>query len=212
MIDDALNVSTAGGKPESSAVCSNVSTSREYYLPGERGVWIFIVGDMLVFGLFFVVFAIYRARTPDLYGDAQMSMNQTLGLVNTVVLICGSWLVAQALQYARRGKKTATIGLLASTAACGLAFCALKGFEYKEKMSFGITLNTNEFFQFYFMYTGIHLLHVVIGTAAVAYAVRVSIGSNDTTGRVRLIESAAVFWHFVDIVWIVLFSILYLAK
>src|SRR5882762_3360407 len=138
MIDDALNVSTAGGKPGSSAVCSNAASSREYYLPGKRGVWIFIVVDMLVVGIFFVVFAIYRARTPDLYGDAQMSMNQTLGVVNTVVLLSGSWLVAQALQCARRGNETAAIGLLASTVACGLAFCALKIFEYKEKTSFGI--------------------------------------------------------------------------
>lgn len=179
-------------------------------LPGEPGMWMFVAGDMLVFSFFFLVYAYYAAQSPVLYAAGRQSLDQTLGLLNTFVLLTSSWLLFNALQRVRADdSRRATLYLL-GTMILGLCFCAVKAREYYEKVASGIALTSNEFYTFYFMYTGIHLLHVVIGLS-ISFWVLAEILTGMRRNRIEYyLETFGTFWHFVDIIWVILFAMFYL--
>lgn len=188
------------------------------HLPGEPGVWVFIVGDMLMFALFFGVFVHYRAQDPTLYIQSQATLNQGFGAINTMLLLTSSWFVVDAVRDAR-SRRTGRAGTRIILAfLCGAGFIAVKFFEYREKISAGITLTSNDFFMYYYMLTGIHLLHVVIGMGVLIFLwrlLRQSALHRSTVSHESVIshlESGASFWHLVDMLWIFLFALLYLMK
>lgn len=182
------------------------------HVPGELGVWMFIVGDLIVFSLFFVTFLYYRGLEVDLFTTSQTHLNQTFGAINTFFMLTSSWFVASAVHAARHrmGKVTPICFLLAM--ACGVGFAIVKVLEYGEKISAGITLTTNNFFMYYYMFTGIHFVHVLIGMAVLAFLTRMSWSGQFDATRIRNLESGASFWHLVDLLWIVLFALIYLVK
>jgi nitric oxide reductase NorE protein len=181
-------------------------------IPGEAGVWVLIFGDMIVFGVFFVTYAVYRSQNPSLYDHAQQLMSQVFGVTNTVLLLSSSWFVALAVRRTRLGRSTLAPVLFALAFACGVGFSVMKFLEYGEKIRAGLTLNTNEFYTFYYMFTGIHFVHVLIGMAVLVYLGFISRREVLTEADMTMLESGASFWHLVDILWIVLFTLLYLMK
>jgi nitric oxide reductase NorE protein len=189
------------------------ASTKALHLPGEPGVWVLICGDMAVFSLFFLTFMAYRNASPALYSQSRGLLNLPLGLLNTILLLTSSWFVATAVGFARRGENSRASLLLIAAMLCGAGFVGVKVIEYYEKLAAGLSVMTSEFFMFYFMFTGIHLLHVIIGLCVLLWL------RQRTSGQVRLtaqdmvlIESGATFWHLVDILWIVLFALLYLMR
>lgn len=181
------------------------------HLPGEEGVWLFIGGDLVLFTLLFCVFLNMRAEQPDVFADGRAQLNQACGLVNTLLMLTSSWLVATAVRAARRQLASGvTAACFAGALACGAGFWIVKGVEYGEKLSAGITLATNDFFMLYFIYTGLHLLHVTIGMGVLTWLIVYSKSGEFGAGKMRNLESGASFWHLVDLLWIVLFALLYL--
>ena len=202
-VDDPLVPDTAPARPD---------TPRRH-LPGEIGIWIFIVGDMIVFGLFFVTFVIYRSYDVALYTRAHSAMRQDFGLINTLLLLTSSWLVALAVRAARSRPISRAPTYLSLATLCGVGFCVVKVFEYGEKIRAGLTLNTNEFLMFYYMFTATHLLHVVIGIGVLIFLWNLTRHRRELApADIQTIESGASFWHLVDILWIVLFTLFYLMK
>ena len=185
---------------------------RPRHVPGEEGLWVLIIGDMLVFGLFFVTYLFYRARNRELYLSSQQSLELGFGLFNTALLLTSSWFVALAVAEARAERHARVPRLLTGGLVCGLGFVVSKALEWSGKIEAGITLNSNEFFTFYYMFTGIHLLHVVIGLAVLFYLLFRSRQPERSGGYFALLEGGGVFWHLVDLLWIVLFALLYLVK
>lgn len=181
-------------------------------IPGEEGVWILILGDMLVFSLFFGTFLFYRAESPAVFSESQLHLNQTLGVINTFLMLSSSWFVAMAVQSARSRMGRVSPLLLLAAFGCGLGFAGIKVVEYSEKIRAGITLTTNDFYMYYFMFTGIHLLHVLIGMGVLAFLARHTWNGAAEGNRLRNLESGASFWHLVDLLWIVLFALLYLVR
>lgn len=182
-------------------------------LPGEEGVWIFICGDMLVFAVFFMTYIYYRGQNPALYDASQTKLSETLGLLNTLILLTSSWFVAASVHAARLGKKELVTRFLAGGMCFGLAFVGVKFIEYGEKFSAGITVLTDEFFMFYFMFTGIHLVHVLIGLGILTMLFLKSRKSGYATDQdMQMIEGGGAFWHLVDLLWVVLFALLYLVR
>ncbi|RLA44052.1 MAG: cytochrome c oxidase subunit 3 family protein [Gammaproteobacteria bacterium] len=206
------------------------------HVPGEVGIWVFVLGDMLVFGLFFTVFAYYRGLNIDLYLQSQTSLNQNYGALNTLLLLLSSWFVVMAVSDVRNSvnsnvlKKSSPANkdglaqqntshpskraamLLALAFLCGLGFGLVKIIEYTEKISAGITITSNEFFMYYYIFTGLHFLHVLIGMGVLVFlCLKVRAGISGESDLV-LVESGATFWHMVDLLWIVLFPLLYLMK
>jgi nitric oxide reductase NorE protein len=179
-------------------------------VPGEAGIWIFVGGDLAVFTLFFVLIALGQREHPALFAHSRAALNLRLGLANTLLLLTGSWAVAGGVGHARRGRDRAARRCLLLGIACGLGFVANKAIEWSALIGAGTTPATNDFFSVYFVFTGIHLFHVLLGCAVLAIMARACEQSEPSPPRDRLIESGGVFWHLVDLLWIVLFALLYL--
>ncbi len=182
------------------------------HVPGEAGIWLLIIGDLLMFSLFFLTFVFYRAQNLPIYTAGQQSLHQSYGLINTLLLLTSSWFVVRAAQHVRARRADTARPLLIAAIVCSAGFVVMKSLEYSEKIRVGLTVTTNEFYMFYFMFTGIHLIHVLIGTGVLAYMVAICRQPVLTPNEVRTVESGASFWQLVDMLWVVLFALLYLMK
>lgn len=184
---------------------------RKTHIPGEEGVWVFIFGDLLVFAAFFITYAVERSGALDLFSRSQALLDRHLGLLNTLLLLTSSWCVAQAVGAVRRGDPRGRI-LVGGAILLGLGFVTVKIFEYSAKIAAGITLNSNGFFIYYYMFTAIHLIHVLIGLGVLTYIFSRFDRFGQYRASVALIEGGGAFWHLVDLLWIVLFALLYLLR
>jgi nitric oxide reductase NorE protein len=181
-----------------------------HHIPGEPGLWVMFMGDLIIFSVFFTTFLIYRNTTPSLFHASAMTLNRGFGLTNTILLLTSSLFAAIAVQWYRDSHARAAFYLLVASAALGWGFVAVKIMEYAEKLQTGIQPDTNIFFTLYFVLTGIHLLHVLIGEA-VLLAVILKTNDKDTDS-LSFVEGGVCFWHIVDLLWIILFSLFYMSK
>ena len=179
--------------------------------PGTDGIWTFVFIDMIVFSLFFVVYLSERLRLPEVFAASQARLDPRFGLVNTLVLLTGSLFMAEAVAAARAGAAERVRMRLALALACGAMFVASKVTEYSEKFAAGITPVTNSFFSFYFLLTMIHFLHVLAGMVFMAHCLSRARAETGLPGFVPKLENTGLFWHFVDLLWLFLFPLLYLA-
>jgi nitric oxide reductase NorE protein len=182
------------------------------HLPGVEGIWVFVIADMTVFGVLFGCFMAGRRGNPALYEASRHALNPNFGGVNTLILLTSSVLVVLAVDAVRTSRPRAAPPLLAGAFACGLAFMVSKAIEYTGKLNENITLLTNDFYMYYFTLTGIHLAHVVGGNVVLAVLwVKARKRSFDPRHPVAL-ECGATFWHMVDLLWVMLFPLLYLMR
>lgn len=183
---------------------------RAAHLPGDSAMWVMVLGDLLFFGAYFVIFMIHRAMAPELYLQSQQHLNLTLGVVNTIVLLTSSWFVARSVQTARSGDHDRALRLTYLGGLCGVVFIAIKAYEWSTKIAQGYTLPSNEFFLFYYMLTGVHLFHVGLGLLILGIVVREI--RNPRRRRMSMVEAGAIYWHMVDLLWIVIFALLYVMR
>lgn len=172
------------------------------------GILTFIAADTANFILFFGYFMVERMAQPALFARSAAMLDIRLGLLNTVILITSGWLVALSVEAARAGEMDKVRCRLRLAIGVGLCFGVVKTIEYADKMAHGLTPQTDAFFTFYYVFTGIHLLHYGIGVALLA-ATLVRARRIDA-GFAGWIESCALFWHMVDLLWVFLFAMLYL--
>ncbi len=182
------------------------------FIPGEPGIWIFVIGDMLVFALFFCVFIYYRNLDIELFNASQATLNQNLGALNTFLLLTSSWFVIGAVESIRKSASKKGHALFIGAFLCGLGFAIVKIFEFTEKISSGITLVTNDFYMYYFVFTGLHFFHVIVGLGILLFLISKARGAAFSDHDVRLFEAGGVYWHMVDLLWIVLFPLIYLVQ
>ena len=181
-------------------------------IPGESGTWVFLFGDMLVFGAFFVTFLVERAKEPDVFDAARTTLHLGVGVLNTVVLLTSSLFVVLALAATRTGARTLATRAVVAAMGCGLVFIALKAFEYVSLAGAGHGPGANHFYLYYFILTGLHLFHVCLGLGALAFMATQTRRADLSATRTALVEGAACFWHLVDLLWIFLFALLYLVS
>jgi nitric oxide reductase NorE protein len=189
-----------------------VTTTTVRRIPGESGTWVFLFGDMIVFGVFFVTFMVERAKAPDVFDAARRTLHIGVGVTNTLVLLTSSLLVVIALGAIRSGAKSIATTALYAAIACGLTFIGLKVFEYVALASAGHGPGANHFYLYYFILTGLHLLHVCIGLTVLVLLVTQARRTELSETRLALVEGGACFWHLVDLLWIFLFALLYLVS
>ena len=191
------------------------STSRvpQRHVPGEPGIWVLLFGDMLVFTVLFAVYLHRRGAAPALFAESQGALNRALGATNTLVLLTSSILVVFATHALRRpelrylARRLTLVGALV-----GACFVAIKAFEYHEKIEAGITPSTNEFFMYYFVLTGLHLAHVIIGLIVLTVLSTLAAKPEPTKTHIAFFEGGACFWHMVDLLWIVIFPLIFLVR
>ena len=180
------------------------------HVPGEPGIWIFILGDMAVFAILFGTFLMYRSKDVELFDNSQLHLNAIFGLINTLLLLVSSMLVVLAVSAVRRGTPRPAPLLIAGAIGCGLGFSVLKVVEYVGKIDAGITPQTNTYYMFYFLLTGLHWFHLILGLAVLSYLLVSARRKQHTAGQLAWFEGGACFWHMVDLLWIVLFPLIYL--
>lgn len=184
--------------------------SRTGHLPGDAAMWVMVLGDFVFFGAYFIIFMIQRAMAPELFLQSQQHLNLTVGVVNTLVLLTSSWFVARSVQSARAGDHDRALRLTYLGGACGVLFILIKAYEWSSKVAAGYTMPSNEFFLFYYMLTGVHLFHVGLGLLILGVVVREL--RNPRKRRTSMVESGATYWHMVDLLWIVIFGLLYVMR
>ncbi len=180
------------------------------HVPGEIGIWLFVAGDLIVFAVFFVLIALGQVDQPLVFSQARESLDMRVGVLNTVLLLTGSWFVAVGVVTCRAGGGAAASRYFTLAILSGILFAVNKIFEWGDKISAGLTPATNDFYMYFFMFTGIHLLHVIVGIGVLLVVRRASLRPAFTKRELATIESGATFWHLVDLLWIVLFALFYL--
>ena len=181
-------------------------TAQNRTLPGELGLWVFIFADLGLFALYFALTAWDMRSDPATFQQGRDQLNLTLGMINTVVLLTGSWAVAMGTRVVSDGRLAARYLQLA--ALTGVAFLGVKFFEYDHAVSLGHTVAEDRFFTWYFFLTGFHAFHVI---AAIIFLLIVAgrFRGEEQPGHV-LAEAAGCYWHLVDLLWIGIFLLLYL--
>lgn len=191
---------------------ASISLQTTRRLPGEQGVWVFIAADMAMFGLLFVSFMLERSKNVELFNQSQLALNDNYGGINTLILLTSSWFVALAVQATKAERIRLVPRLLFLAMLCGAAFGIVKVVEYTEKLSTGISMLTNDFYMFYFVLTGIHFLHVIAGTVVLAVLWNKARNAGYSRANMMGLETGASYWHMVDLLWIMIFPLLYLMR
>ena len=186
------------------------ATARRGSMPAEAGLWVFVLGDMTLFGAFFTVFTHELSQDRALFERSADALHPSIGAVNTLLLLVSSYLVILALRGTRQSLSAPSAGWLVGAMACGGAFVVSKAVEYTLELSAGNTPATGTFFTFYYVLTGVHLLHVAIGMTLLAVWWR-RCRRGDAVGRIFR-EGVAIYWHMVDLLWLVIFALVYLGS
>ncbi len=171
-------------------------------LPGDLMMWVLIASELLVFGAALIAFLGVRLTDPAGFAHDQALLNRTAGAANTIVLVTSGLFAALAVAARERGSRMQARRWLTAAFAMGLVFLVVKGAEYWGKAAHGIDIETSPFFTFYYLITGFHAAHVVAGLVLL---VLVAVWDS-----VRNMETVVAFWHMVDLVWVLLFPIIYL--
>jgi nitric oxide reductase NorE protein len=178
----------------------------------ETGMWAFVFADMSIFAIYFAIFVRDKSLHPEQFMQGQAALNTTLGGINTIILLVSSFFVAKAVHAARAANTAIYSRYLCLTILSGCAFLVIKTIEYSEKISAGFHIATNEFYRDYFAFTALHLFHVITGLCLLAYALSFAKhGQADFARHGNYIENTGLYWHMVDLLWVVLFALIYLA-
>jgi cytochrome c oxidase subunit 3 len=194
-------------------------TERDYF-GAKLGMWLFLFTELLLFGGLFLLYAVYLKRYPAEFASGGGQLDWRLGTANTVILLTSSLCAASAVSALQRGAARRGLGLIVTTILCAAGFLAIKYLEWSTKIRHGIypggehlrsgAPGESIFFSLYYMTTGIHGLHVLIGGVLLAW-----IAAGIRSGRVTadsgiLLENGALYWHLVDLIWIFIFPLYYL--
>ncbi len=184
--------------------------------PGDFAVWIIIYIELLTFGLFFTGYVYSRRGDIEVFNASQLLLDQRFGFVNTIILITSSYFVVKAINIIKsintqEAFNKASLWIISAIGLGGI-FLILKMIEFSDKFSMGINLSTNKFFMFYFLLTMFHFMHVLLGMIILYNLyVKTKIGGYTIEDHKGL-ETGAAYWHMVDLLWIVLFPLIYIIR
>lgn len=180
-----------------------------YYPPGGILLWIIIFLELLTFGIALVFMALNARQEPEVFHESRLLLNTTYGVINTVFLISSGWCMAQSVHFLKARNFSKSKLFFKLTMLGGLFFLLLKGVEYYDKVEAGLTVGYNAFFGYYWMLTLFHLIHVIVGIVILLVLGR-TLSKTPETLKIEDYESGAAFWHMCDLIWLLLFPIIYL--
>lgn len=205
-----------------SAFAHQFDDAEQQHEAATLGMWVFLLTEVMFFGGLFAGYTVYRNLYPEAFAEASHHLDTLLGAVNTGVLISSSLTMAMAVHAAQLGKRRQLVGFLAATIALGSVFLGIKAVEYSDKFHHHLVpwLNfsfpgsqaqqAQLFYCFYFFMTGMHALHMVIGIGIMLVLASRARRGWYSAERYAQVEMSGLYWHFVDIVWVFLFPLLYL--
>ena len=213
----ANGIATAGH-----AHAHQFDSAAQQYDASTLGMWVFLVTEIMFFGGVFTAYVAYRSAFPEAFGHASNHLDLSLGAINTAALIASSLTMALAVHASQLGRRRALVTFLLLTMVLGSVFLGIKVIEYADKFHHGLVpgpgftyagpdaKQAELFFSLYFAMTGLHALHMVIGIGVMAVLTVQASQGRYTRHYHTPIEISGLYWHFVDIVWIFLFPLLYL--
>lgn len=185
---------------------------KRIYPPGDLALWIFILAELLVFAVFFSAYAFTRANNVELFNTYQLTLDSNSALINTLALITSSYFVVRAVAAIREDRSQRCLQWLLAALLMGFIFLVVKSGEYVHHYEQGVNLRTNLFYMFYLSLTFFHFMHVIMGMVILAaVAIKAKQGGYSATEHTG-VESGASYWHMVDIVWLVLFPLVYIMR
>lgn len=177
--------------------------------PGDLAIWIFIFAELLVFGVFFLAYAFARKNNVELFDLYQTTLDRNSGFINTLALITSSYFVVRGVKEAQADRARRGAQWLWAAFVMGCVFIVVKLLEFAHHVSEGVSLSTNTFYMFYLSLTFFHFMHVLLGMVIIAFmALKAGRGGYSAADHHGL-ESGASYWHMVDLVWLVLFPLVY---
>ncbi|MBV5322155.1 MAG: cytochrome c oxidase subunit 3 [Sulfuricurvum sp.] len=192
---------------------------KEPYPPGDFAIWIIVYVELVTFGLLFVGYAFSRRANLQMFNDSQLLLNKNIGFINTLILITSSFFIIKAVQKIKnmtqhtsyKSSIVASQWLLLAI-LFGILFLLLKLSEFSHIFAQGITLSTNTFFMFYLLLTMFHFMHVSLGVIILFNLYQKTKVQGYTPQEHRGLETGAIYWHLVDLLWIVLFPLVYIIR
>ena len=210
---------------ETLALREQFDTAEQQKDASTLGMWIFLITEIMFFGGMFLAYTVYRGLYPTVFAVASTSLNVYIGAANTVVLLCSSFTMVLAVRAAQLGQRNAIVVFLILTLLLGGVFLGVKAYEWNEKFEEhhipGPTFHLDGvppdaqghaqlFFSLYFAMTGLHALHMVIGVGIMLVMIMEARKGVFTADYMTPVDVSGLYWHFVDIIWIFLFPLLYL--
>jgi cytochrome c oxidase subunit III len=184
------------------------------------GMWLFLYSEIILFGGLFVLYAAYFHRYPEFFAAGGRELDRLLGAANTVVLLVSSFTVAASITALRQQEKRRCVGLLLFSLACGAIFLVNKYFEWGAKFARDLYPNSetlaagepglNMFFGLYYIITGLHGIHVIIGMVLLAISLVWVLRGRVDAERYSMLDNSGLYWHLVDLIWIFVFPLFYL--
>lgn len=202
-------------------LANNSTKENSKELPGDLAIWIFIFAELTVFAIFFFGYSWMHSHNLEMFEAGQKNLHPIAGLINTVALITSSFTVALAVFFAKQNKITLSWKVLFLSVLIGCIYVFTKSWEYSELINAGYGLSSNNFYMFYFFTTGFHFMHVLLGMLILCImvvrlkklaAINAVEGNNDaplSENELLNLESSASYWHMVDLLWIILFPLVY---
>jgi len=188
----------------------------------KMGMWLFLFTEVLLFGGMFLVYAVYRFKYPDQFHIAAMELNTAVGTLNTIILLTSSLTVALSIAAIQKGNRFLAMMMLSATLLFACMFMVNKFFEWSTKFSHGIYPGSKEllarpngqilFFGLYYVMTGLHGLHVLIGMVILTFMLVFIKGKTINPDNYIKLENSGLYWHLVDLIWIFLFPLFYLIQ
>jgi nitric oxide reductase NorE protein len=181
-------------------------------LAGDLAVWLIILAELLAFGILFLSYAFARTFDVALFNASQRTLDLNSGAINTALLITGSWCVVRAVQAVKHDASATGARWLLAALACGSGFVVIKLLEFSDKAQAGIDLSTNTFYMFYLLLTGFHFFHVLAAMVFLTILLIKTRAAHYGQQNHHALETGAAFWHMVDLLWIVLFPLVYVMR
>ncbi|MFT5886077.1 MAG: nitric oxide reductase NorE protein [Arcticibacterium sp.] len=186
-----------------------VNYKNVYYPPGGLLMWIVIFLELFTFGAVLIALVISSKENPEAYHQSRLHLNAAFGAVNTIFLLVSGFFMATSVQQFKANNIEKTLSYLKLTMLGGLLFLILKGTEYYLKIEDGFGLGYDSFFTYYWLLTGFHLIHVIVGLVILGF-MYYGIKKSEQETVLEDLEASAAFWHMCDLIWLLLFPTLYL--
>ncbi len=185
---------------------------KAYYGIGNFAIWFLIFIELTEFAFFFIVFLIGKSHYPQLFYQGPTQLNTLAGMSNTLILISGSFFVARAVSAIKKDQRRQTILFLWLTFVMGAAYCVIKIWEYQWNIQSGFDSSSNYFFGVYYYLTFNHFVHVLMAMFVILWVVIGMHLGNYNARHHATLESAGLYWHMIDLVWIIIFPLLYVLR
>jgi nitric oxide reductase NorE protein len=180
-----------------------------YYPPGGILLLIIIFLELITFGIALIAMVVYSKEEPTIFHESRLLLNSTFGAINTIFLLTSGFFMAKMVENFKTNEIKKSSMYLKLAMLGGILFLLLKTVEYVAKIEAGYTIGYNTFFSFYWMLTLFHVIHVLVGLVILG-SVYVGINKKQSNTKLEDVEASATFWHMCDIIWLLLFPIIYL--